>query len=391
MTPGSPELPGVSEVLEDGVAAGVAPAASAAVRLQGELVHLEFRGAAELEPARRELEGRDLFDLASLTKALATATAAALLVKENRLSLEAPVARYLPGFEAAGKEAVTVRHLLAHSSGLPAWRPYYERARADAAAGPAFLEPGRRPPALAAAFARGRALVREAVCQEPLEAPAGTRAVYGDPGFLALGFALENVLGAPLDAFFAKRVARPLGLSDTFFVDEARRGEGVAAGRRFAATERCEHRGEVNCGSVNDDNAYAVGGVAGHAGLFGTAADVSRLAQVWLDALAGCPGILDGAVAGEFARRDDTPGSTRALGWDTPTPGRSTVGSLLGRGPRGAIGHLGYTGCSLWLDLDRGLACVLLTNHVHPTGRRPAELLRFRQRFHDAVGEALGL
>jgi len=390
MSLGFPELPGVAGVLEAGVREGIAPAAAAAVLRHGELVHRGSWGAAELAPARRELEGGELFDTASLTKVAVTATAAALLVAEGRLSLDEPLARYLPGFEASGKERVTVRELLAHSSGLPAWRAYYERARSDPEAGPAFLPPGKRPQRLAGAFARGRALVRQATCAEPLEAPPGTRSLYGDPAFLALGFAIEGVAGSSLDAFFADRVARPLGLEDAIFVDEARRGEGRAPPRRFAATERCEHRGEVNCGAVNDDNAYAVGGVAGHAGLFATAADLARIGGAWLGALAGRPGILDPAVAREFARRDGIPGSTRALGWDTPTPGRSALGSRLGRGPKGALGHLGYTGCSIWLDLDRDLACVLLTNHVHPDGRRPAEILGFRQRFHDAVGEAVG-
>jgi len=390
MSHGFPELPGAAAVLEAALRQGAAPAASAAVRRGGELVHLSWAGAAQLVPERRELGRADLFDVASLTKVMCTATAAALLVGEGSLALDEPAARRLPAFAAAGKERVTVRQLLAHSSGLPKWRPYYERVRADPVSGPAFLPPGRRPARLGPAFERGRALVEELVCAEPLEAEPGARAVYGDPAFVALGLALEAATGRRLDALFRERVSGPLGLSDTFFVDEARRGEGAAAPRSFAATERCEHRGEVNCGAVNDDNAYAAGGVAGHAGLFASAADVAALGQAWLDALAGRRGMLDPAVAAEFARRDPTPGSTRALGWDTPTPGSSTLGLRLGRGPRGAIGHLGYTGCSLWIDVDHEIVCALLTNHVHPSGRRPAELLSLRQRFHDAVGEAVG-
>jgi CubicO group peptidase (beta-lactamase class C family) len=141
-----------------------------------------------------------------------------------------------------------------------------------------------------------------------------------------------------------------------------------------------------------------MGGVAGHAGIFSTARDVARLGQEWLDALGGRGRILDESVESEFARRDATPGSERALAWDTPSLGgesggssaASTIGARLGRGPLGAIGHLGYTGCSLWIDRDRGLSCALLTNHVHPDGRRPAEILATRQAFHDAVAEAVG-
>jgi CubicO group peptidase (beta-lactamase class C family) len=144
--------------------------------------------------------------------------------------------------------------------------------------------------------------------------------------------------------------------------------------------------------------------VAGHAGLFSTAGNVARLGQEWLNALEGRGRILDAKVAREFARRDATPGSERALAWDTPSapgsgsepgsaPGSavgSSIGSVLGRGPLGAIGHLGYTGCSLWIDRDRQLVCALLTNHVFPGGRRPAEILAVRQAFHDAAAQAAG-
>jgi len=390
MTPRFPELPGVSRAALAAVSEGVAPAVAAAVRHRGEMVHLGGAGSAELVPGRRELAPGDLFDVASLTKVMATTTAVALLVGEGALSLDEPAAARLPGFEASGKERVTLRELLSHSSGLPAFRPYYEEVRQDPASADAFLSPARRPRDLEAAFARGRALVSRAVCREPLEAPPGSRALYGDPAFLALGLLVERASGERLDALFRARIGAPLGLEDTFFVDEARRGSGPERSRAFVATERCPHREEVNCGAVNDDNAYAMGGIAGHAGLFSSARDVAALGQAWLDALSGRPGLLDPAVARAFARRDGTPGSTRALGWDTPSPAGSTIGSLLGRGPAGAIGHLGYTGCSLWIDRDRELVVALLTNHVHPAGRRPAEILRFRRDFHDAVAQAVG-
>jgi CubicO group peptidase (beta-lactamase class C family) len=322
---------------------------------------------------------------------MATGTLAALLVKEGRLRLDAPAVEWLPRFRGGGKEQVTVRQLLAHASGLPWWRPWFERAVADPVAAQAFLPPAERPRDLSAAFARGRELVLEGLFEEPLEAPPGTRALYGDPAFLALGLLVEAAGEAPLDRLFADRVATPMGLHDTFFIGPGRllAGIGPCAGRRYAPTERCPHRHEVNEGAVNDDNAWAMGGVAGHAGLFSTAGNVARLGQEWLNAMEGRGRILDGAVAREFARRDATPGSERALAWDTPS-GRSSIGSRLGRGPLGAIGHLGYTGCSLWIDRDRQLVCALLTNHVFPEGRRPAEILALRQAFHDAAAEATG-
>jgi CubicO group peptidase (beta-lactamase class C family) len=209
---------------------------------------------------------------------------------------------------------------------------------------------------------------------------------------LALGWALEVAGGAPLEKLCESHVFAPLGLTRTFFLNalepEAleRRRDGIP----FVATERCEHRHEVNCGVVNDDNAYAVGGVAGHAGVFSTADEVARLGQAWLEAYQGRSTFLSLENAERFATRDSTPGSTRALGWDLPSATGSSLGERLGRGERGAIGHLGWTGTSLWIDLDDALVCVLLTNRVHPS-RANERIKQFRPRFHDAVASALGI
>ncbi len=388
-----PALAAVARVLEEGRRAGVAPALSAAVLRGGEPVHASGHGEHPA-PAPRPLAPGDLFDVASLTKVMATTTLVAQLVAEGALALDAPVAARLPGFERGGKERVTVRHLLAHASGLPRWRPYYEAAAAHPVAGAAFLPPGQRPPfgALGDAFERGKALVRAAVLAEPLEAAPGARAVYCDPGFLALGFLLEELTGERLARAAELRVFAPLGLRDTLYLDglDPEAGWRRVEGRGFVPTERCEHRHEVNQGAVNDDNAWAIGGGAGHAGVFSTAREVAALGQAWLDALKGRPSIVPAAVAAEFARPDPTPGSTRALGWDTPSEERSSLGARLGRGPGGAIGHLGFTGTSLWIDPDAEVVAVLLSNRVHPS--RENELIRaFRPRFHDAVAEALGI
>ncbi len=389
----TPVLAGIAGMLEEGRRGGVAPALSAAVFRGGALVHASWHGEIPV-PGARPLRRDDLFDVASLTKVMATATLAAQLVAEGALALDEPVAARLPGFEAGGKEAVTARHLLAHASGLPRWRPYFELAAADPVAGAAFLPPGNRPPfrSLREPFARGRELVRAAVLAEPLEAPPATRAVYCDPGFLALGFLLEEIAGAPLSVLADRRVFRPLGLTSTFFLDGLVPAEAAAraAGRTFVPTERCEHRREVNQGTVNDDNAWAVGGAAGHAGVFSTALEVAAFGQAWLDALLGRGSVVPGGVAEEFAQRDDIPGTTRALGWDTPSPEGSSLGTRLGRRGWGSIGHLGFTGTSLWIDRNREVVVALLTNRVHPT--RDNERIRpFRPRFHDAVAEALGI
>ncbi len=387
-------LPAVSAALEAGREEGIAPALSAVVLRGGRLAHASCHGEVPA-PAPRPLREDDLFDVASLTKVLATTTLAAQLVAERGLDLDAPVAARLPAFAQAGKGEVTARHLLAHSSGLPAWRPYFEAAAADPVAGAIFLPAGQRPPAAALRepFRRARALVQAAVLREPLEAAPGSRARYCDPGFIALGLLVEAIAGAPLAGLAERRVFRPLGLGSTFYLD-ATDPAALAGhpGRTFVPTGASAARRELSQGQVNDDNAWALGGVGGHAGLFSTAREVAALGQAWLEALEGRPSPVPASVAAVFSRRDPTPGSERALGWDTPSRGASSLGHRLGRGPRGAIGHLGFTGTSLWIDLDAGLVCALLTNHVHPGGASDRPRIRaFRQRFHDAVGEALGV
>ncbi|HEX9289097.1 MAG TPA: serine hydrolase domain-containing protein [Anaeromyxobacteraceae bacterium] len=351
----------VLAALEAGRREGVAPGLSAVVLAKGAPAHASFHGAAQVVPEPRALGAGDLFDVASLTKVMATASLAALLAEAGALELDAPAARWLAAL-AGEKAPVTVRHLLAHAAGFPAWRPLH-------------------------AAARGRDSVVAAAAVTPLDAAPGTRAVYSDLGFIVLGAVLEAAAGAPLDALFDTRVARPLGLASTSFVparDPARRRSA------FVATRRTPERG-VACGEVDDDNAFAMGGVAGHAGLFSTAADVAALGQAWLDAAAGRSRWLRAETAARFLARDATPGSERALGWDTPSREKTTLGTRLGRGPRGAVGHLGFTGCSLWVDLDREVVCALLTNHVHPDGADKQRINAFRARFHDAVAQGLGI
>jgi CubicO group peptidase (beta-lactamase class C family) len=362
---GPPRLGPVDAVLEEGRGEGIAPALAAVIRAGGRVVHQSEHGEADGAPLGPE----HLFDVASLTKVMATGTLAARLAAEGALDLEARAARWLPGF-CADKAGVTVRHLLAHASGLPAWRPLH-------------LAAGSRPGPPGAA-------VEAALSAEPLEAPPGARALYSALGFVALGMLLERAGGAPLDALCDERVFGPLGLARTFFLPG--RAPTLAARRRaghpFVPTVVRE-TGEERRAAVHDENARALGGVAGHAGLFSCAADAAALGQAWLEALAGRSPHLPREVARRFATRDGAPASTRALAWDTPSPEGSAIGSRLGRGPRGAIGHLGFTGCSLWLDLDREVVAALLTNHCPRVGE-PGPIRAFRRRFHDAVGAALG-
>jgi CubicO group peptidase (beta-lactamase class C family) len=232
-------------------------------------------------------------------------------------------------------------------------------------------------------------MVLGASLSEPLEAVPGSRAVYSDVGFIVLGRLLESVGGAPLPVLARERLFAPLGLGSTFYLDrcDPSGAAALAEGRTFLPTGHCPHRHEVTRGEVNDDNAWAMGGVAGHAGLFSTAAEVAAMGGAWLRALDGESSVIPAEAAREFGRKDGARGSDRALGWDTPSAGTS-LGEKLGHGPRGALGHLGYTGTSLWLDLDAGLVCVLLTNHTHPSGvAQKDRIRRLRRRFHDAIAE----
>jgi len=360
----NPSLPPVAAVLEGGLREGIAPALAAVVLRHDALLHQGVHGQAGDEP----LGPGHLFDVASLTKVMATGSLAARYAEAGKLPLEARVSQWLPSFGGA-KAAITVRHLLSHSSGLPAWRPLHPRLPPDPVKAQAALE------GLLAA--------------EPLEAAPGARAQYSDLGFLALGLLLERLGGEPLDRLCEERVLLPLGLTRTSF--RPARGGGAAGPGSSAFVPTCvRERNEVRRGEVHDDNARALGGVAGHAGLFSTARDVAVLGQAWLRALAGRSSFLGAGTASGFAARDQTPGSHHALAWDLPSGDAPAIGSRLGKGGRGAIGHLGFTGCSLWLDLDAGLSCALLTSHCPAVGRTE-RIQAFRRRFHDAVAQGLGL
>jgi CubicO group peptidase (beta-lactamase class C family) len=327
-------------------------------------------GAAALTPERRETRDDTIYDLASLTKVLGTTTAVILLVAEQKLFLDQAVADLLPEFAAQGKEKVTVRHLLTHTSGLRAWRAYWEDLR----------EWEHRKGERLLATPEGRKSIVRRILQSALLHEPGEAAVYGDLGFIVLGELIERVSGEPLDSFCAQRVFEPLGMSDTGFHDIPYRGD-VA---RCAATELCPWRERVLVGEVHDGNAWAMGGVAGHSGLFSTAADVMRFAEEFLSADRGESELFPTEVVREFTRKQElSPGSDWALGWDTPTPGGSTSGKYFSER---SVGHTGFTGTSLWIDLDQGAVVVMLSNRLHVVAKRSRFALR--PVVHDLILEA---
>lgn len=344
-----------ARVLDDAVGAGAFPAAVAEVGAGSAPLWRHAAGRLSREAGSPPATAETIFDLASLTKVIATTTLAMRHVEAGLTPLDLPVAEALRTWRGADREGVTVRDLLEHASGLTAHLPFYR----DHV---------------------GRAEFEPAICRLPLEyAPRG-RSVYSDLGFMLLGFILadRDPDGADLAAGFDALAARR-GWGDLRFRPPA------GWRPRTAPTERCPWRGRLLVGEAHDENAWALGGAAGHAGLFGDAGAVGRFAR---DVLAGLRG--GGPLAAHetfdlFRRRTSVAGSSRALGWDTMLP-TSSCGTRLSPA---AIGHTGFTGTSLWIDPAADRYFVLLTNRVHPSRSNEA-ILAVRPAFHDAAMTAGG-
>ena len=265
---------------------------------------------------------------------------------------------------------MTLRRALAHAAGFAAHRPFFEQVISDGVAP-----------------AQGRERIVTLAAAEPLAYQPGTRSLYSDLGFILLGDLVERGLGGRLDVLAEKFLFAPLGLRATGFS-----GSAALSGRKLAPTERCPVRGRMLVGEVHDLNAFAMGGVAGHAGLFANAADLLQLASAlcaaWRDTgPAGGSPLVPAEVLRLFWQPVGIPGSTWRLGWDGP----SATGSLAGdRLSRQAVGHLGFTGCSLWIDPERESSIVLLTNFVHPTARKDPRFRALRPALHDAALDAIG-
>jgi serine-type D-Ala-D-Ala carboxypeptidase len=341
-------------LLQKGVAEHVFPAASVAVTHKGKLVAQKAVGRFTYEPNAPEATPDSVFDLASLTKVVATTSMAMILYELGLLDLDMPVVALVPEFAADNPRnpEVTMRMLLAHSSGLPA----YEKL---------FLQTKNRDELLAAAFAT------------QLTADPGSRVEYSDIGFTILGIALERLAEEPLDSFCRREVFGPLGMLHTAFRPPAAWRDSIPP-----TLDDRTFRKRVVQGEVYDENAGVMGGVAPQAGLFGTAGDLAIFANAMLEG--GRP-ILRPETLVVFTRREASPpGTSRALGWDTPSS-PSQSGKYFS--PR-SFGHLGYTGTSLWIDPDRHLSVALLTNRTWPDAANQA-IKQFRPVFHDAVVEAL--
>ena len=351
-------------VLGAAIAQRAFPGCAFGVLAGGEVVLQDSLGRFTYDDAAPAVKPQTMFDIASVTKAAATTAAAMLLHQRGLLDLEMPVGELLPGFVVGrppGSPArrVTLRHLLAHTSGLPAYVEFFRTARTSAE------------------------LFR--VCLElAFEAPPGARAEYSDPGFILLGKALEVLMHENLAVWTRREIFHPLELSATGFAPFRYLASAIPPTEDDTA-----FRKRVIQGEVQDENAWILDGVAGHAGLFSSAPDLLRLAGEILRPLHPRPESLgkplfEAGTVNLFAERQSPEGSSRALGWDTPSENSSSGSHFSSR----SIGHLGFSGCSLWIDLVEDVAVVLLTNRTWPDRRNQA-IREVRPAFHNAVREAL--
>jgi CubicO group peptidase (beta-lactamase class C family) len=367
----------VRRLCESAVAEAVAPGFVVLVADAGEVQFHEAFGARQLVPRTLRAFQDTVYDVASLTKAAITSVLTMAEVERGGLGLDEPVARRIPEFDGhdrdrvPGRSGVTVRQLLCHASGLPAHRPFWRQV---------------------AAAPSERWAISLLAAREPLEYAPGTRSVYSDLGFIVLGWLLERLTGLRLDVQADRKIFQPLALQSTTFVNlaDAEARARLLANRSVAATQQCPERKRVVLGEVDDLNAYTMGGIAGHAGLFSTTGELSAVAGALVASWKGAAGGLVGReVIREFWSPAGIPGSTWRLGWDGPAAQGSQAG---GRLPRTAVGHLAFTGCSLWIDPDRERWIVLLANRVHPRALPVNDdpFRRFRPALHDAVLETLG-
>jgi CubicO group peptidase (beta-lactamase class C family) len=358
-TPSPAAIAALSALTRQAVLDGVTPGGVVLVGKDGRDVLCHPFGDRQRDPVRHPATADTVYDLASLTKALCTSVLCARAVGRGTLAFDEPIVPTAAA-GASGHAAITARLALAHATGWPAHRPFHERAS-------------------------GRDAILAHVLREPLVHAPGTRSLYSDLGFIALGAWLERRLGAPLDHLFSREIARPLGL------DHLRFGPWGDGDADLAPTERCPVRGRLLHGEVHDLNTWAMGGVAGHAGLFGRARDVGVLAHALIAAYHGIGAPTVASLVAQDTLRElwapaGIPGSTWRLGWDGPAPTGSLAGTSISRR---AVGHLGFTGCSLWIDPDRACFVLVLMNRVHPTVRDDPRLRALRSALNDAALSAV--
>lgn len=351
----------IHQEMKKAVSEGFFPSAQLLVVKEGKTLLHQAYGNAELET---------IFDVASLTKPISTTTLIMQLVSEDKLRLDDQVSKHLPQCKHTEKNKITVRHLLNHSSGLPNWQPYYQTIPTDDIG-----------------TFKGKMQVMDAVCNEPLTYEMGNKSIYSDLGFIVLGEIIERITEKPIDKLFHERIAKPLGLNKSFFIP-LKKGRVIYPKANFAPTEHCPWRKKVVQGEVHDQNCYAMGGVAGHAGLFTTTTDINKFIEAFLKSYYHGSDFLSKETVERFLpfhNKLTECNSTWLLGWDRPSHFNSQAGEHFS--PQ-SIGHLGYTGCSMWIDLEKHFYIVLLTNRIHPT-TTDERIKSFRPMIYNMIFEEL--
>jgi CubicO group peptidase (beta-lactamase class C family) len=357
----------ITGLLRRGLEQKVYPGAVLLVAQKGEIVFFHHVGNRTVIPKLLPMEKDTIFDLASLTKPLATVLATMKLVDDGMLDLDAPISSLIHPFPWKDKAEITPRLLLNHCSGLADWKPLYLNLIA--------LPPEERKPA-----------ARRLIMEGPLVKEPQSASLYSDLGFILLEWIIELAAGQDFSSFLNAALYRSLGLK-TLYLDTIDRGP-VYPSESYAATEDCPWRKEIMRGHVHDENAYALGGHSGHAGLFGTAFDIFTLTNMVLNAYHGNgTALINGETARTFlSRQGSAPNSTWALGWDTPSERGSSSGDYFSSS---SVGHTGFTGTSVWIDLERRVTVVLLTNRVHPN-RSNEKIRGFRPELHNLIMRELG-
>jgi CubicO group peptidase (beta-lactamase class C family) len=351
----------------EGVKTGVYPGGVLLVAGEGTIVFHGTAGNASMIQKGLPIRKDTIFDLASLTKPLATTLAVMKLVSDGTVHLDQSLAALLNLKLSKRKKNVTLRQLLSHSAGFPDWKPFYLELNQ--------YEPVER-----------KVILRNWILKEPLAFTPGSDCLYSDLGFMILEWAIEATTHLKMHQFLERSVYGPLALKRTFLCGTKSFNRNEKA--QYAATENCPWRKRVIQGEVHDENAFSVGGYSGHAGLFGTAHEVYRLLELLRAHHAGEREdyFKPQVVRSFFERQEIADGTTWALGWDTPSPDSSS-GKYFSTN---SVGHLGFTGTSVWMDLDKEVIVILLTNRVHPA-RENEKIKVFRPRLHDTVMEAMGV
>lgn len=361
----------ISALLRDRIEAGDFPSAVYVVADRGQAIFSDAIGDATRQPEQHSATFETIYDLASLTKPLVTGLLTAQLVERGVVTIDDHVAEHLTEFDLDSKREITIKHLLTHTSGLPAWRPLY-------------------------LFAKDKTDALRAIAQQPREYQAEERVIYSDLGFIVLGFLLQKVTGATLVELAQREIFQPLKLQRTFFNPAAAARTGIAACENGNAYERemCERdfagqvydgwRNDVIWGEVHDGNAHFLGGAAGHAGLFATAKETVTLANQFI---AGLSGLL-AAETCQLFRQNMTRGlnEARSFAWQLAATQDSTAGSTF---PPDAFGHTGFTGTSCWIDAGRQRVFILLSNRTHARQLPFANINAVRREFHSRAVQAL--